>query len=35
LHERLSAIQILGMVVILAGVMLVTFRPRAWFSRSA
>lgn len=35
LHEHLSPIQILGMVVILAGVMLVTFRPPAWFGRFA
>lgn len=35
LHEQLSAMQIVGMVVILAGVMLVTFRPRTWFSRFA
>ncbi len=35
LHEHLSATQIIGMVVILAGVMLVTFRPRTWFSRFA
>lgn len=35
LGERLSLMQIAGMVVILAGVMLVTWRPRGWFSRSA
>lgn len=35
LDEQLSGMQVVGMIVILGGVMLVTFRPRTWFGRFA